>query len=285
MQLPKVVTPRLVLAVAALASCRTGLLEGEPPPDAAADLTIAPDFATPVSDLAGPPSHHALLCDGIDDEVAIDVAGLLDHVQAFTVELWLRADGKGPIGTTLSGQRPLSSLPRQLGQDPVYLDLSDFNGQRLLTAVFMDACGGTEVMAGGLGVTLDAPNAWHHFAAQYELASDGSYLYQSFIDGVPWALQIEEPGVAYCFAPQKIVLCHGKVESKPEAAPFLGAIDDLRLSSAARYEGPFVPAPPVADAATVALLRFESLPLVDESGHGLAVTVAGDPQLTGADHP
>ena len=271
------------LGLLALGACWTRPLD----PDLAGaptDLMIASDFGNPVvpGDMAGTPTHHALLCDGVDDVVRLDASGMLAHANAFTIELWLRSDAVGPLDQTMT-QYALWAPPTDSLSDNIIITVYDWKGARSVAGSFINYVDADQNCNHGTGqvTALLPPAAWHHYVAEYQIDKTGTLEMSFYIDGQKVAT-IDEAGVPNCFDPSIIHLCGGPMF--PHAF-FHGAIDDLRISSVLRYSSNFVPPLPIADGDTAALLRFESLPLVDESPHQLFIATEGDPQLTTEVHP
>ena len=215
------------------------------------------------------PGPHALLCDGVDDMVSFDLSGLLQHATAFTVEMWMRSDGPFLSGMEYSVlQSPSTTLPQYNFEFDVYEEHGTPSVGEFL--IHFDYCDN------GIGqqAALNPPATWHHLAAEYRQGADATTNAQVFFDGHRIS-EFTEYALPDCFIPSMVYLC-----GEPEIQSFHGAVDGLRISSVARYASDFNPPILTADANTVALLQFESLPLVDDSPNHLAISTQGDPQLT-----
>jgi hypothetical protein len=118
---------------------------------------------------------------------------------------------------------------------------------------------------------------WHHLAIELEAApADGSpRRVRMFVDGAeqPEGTSADE----LCPDPNMLYLCRGATPTSNSQRSFQGLIDDVRVSDVVRYDANFTPALYGTDADTVALLRFETEPLVDEGPHRFTLAIEGAP--------
>jgi Concanavalin A-like lectin/glucanases superfamily/Calcineurin-like phosphoesterase len=183
----------------------------------------------------------------------------------FTVELWLR-------GTELTGRRGIVAKTEQsewalFGSDGE-LDFSVFLGDR-----YARAASGKPVLEAG---------RWHHIAGVF----DGNEL-RAYVDGQLVASQAGS-GVRKANALPLFIGADPNGSGKPTSF-FAGAIDEVRISTGARYTAPF--SPPMrheADADTVLLLPCDEpfgpwLP--DHSGRQRHARAVGDAQCTVESRP
>lgn len=268
----------LLLAAFAASACKSHALDAPLAPFDAGitDATATPDFvaadgAMTPSDLLLFPAPdldtatHATRCANattitftLDDE--------LRHVPAMTAETWYR-----------SFTDPNAGFVELM----VGAETEDF-------ALVTDGIGDKRIVSGWFGRFVGSKSvgfvtdqfAWHHFAAQMERSADGTTIeYTAYRDGVRINTETGEPFFIDFFNPKTIYVC-GKTHFR-----FFGELDDIRLSKVARYHDDFTPAPYVDDADTIAIVDFETLPLVDRSAYHHAITVEGPaPQLV-AGHP
>jgi hypothetical protein len=112
---------------------------------------------------------------------------------------------------------------------------------------------------------------WYHVAGVY----DGAAM-RLFVDGQPVASRARSGPIAQTANPLRIGSADGWGDL------YVGAVDDVRLSAAARYAGPFArPAGPLAaDGATRGLWRLDEgagTAAADASGNGRTGTLTGAP--------
>ncbi len=213
-----------------------GTLQGEPGSD---DVTIeAGCFSFEGQGTAG--ASHALVLD--------DPALRLDSGD-FTVEAWVRPD-EAP-GAIVSKRDPGSDNGWHLA-----LDDGGF-------PFFHVSIGANPLLTADLAVN---DGEWHHVALVYD---SGSGQATFFLDGQPDASAALPSPSGAAAADLKI-----GADAASVGDPFEGLIDDVRISSVARYGIPFIPDTSLsADADTLGMWTFEE-------GTG---TVAHDVSLSGHD--
>ena len=224
----------------------------------------------------------ALRCDGFDDEVRVSLSGLLP-LGSWTLELWLRAEGSLPYG---SDPQPIVSAPSNDFFDTFSLRISDWpltSDRRLRFSAQkrLERCDGTPQSASPAAYPL-LPEHWHHVAASLEIDAQKRVSQSLYLDGqhqpggtISW-LSREFP----CHELSALVVC-GALHPFDTIAPFVGAIDSLRLSAGIRYRSDFSPKPLTSDGSTILFLGFDTLPLVVEgaAAERAQLIVSGDPQL------
>lgn len=117
-------------------------------------------------------------------------------------------------------------------------------------------------------------DAWHHVAGVFDAGSVRIY-----VDGVLGA-SVSQPNPISWAGALGNWAGHDGADARPQRSAFIGAIDEIRLSSAARYSGSsFVPPRHLeADADTVAAWLFDEgagTTTADSSGHGYDGTISG----------
>lgn len=186
----------------------------------------------------------ALDFDG-DDYAASSASPDISLPQAFTIELWLQV-GEIPYHGILMDTRPV-------GIDEGWVLFvgppSNALANQLVIGWFADD-GSTPGLEGPQVTGLQP--GWHHFAVTRR--ADG--ISKMFVDGVETVSGLTELPPA----PQDETLAVGRYKrGGPESGLWWrGApLDDLRISSVARYDAPFVPTRPEADADTLLLWHFD----------------------------
>jgi Concanavalin A-like lectin/glucanases superfamily len=240
------------------------------PPPAETDNAASP----PVVPIApAGPSGKALLCDGRTDRagnlpgVRLPVEGLFDDQQAITVELWFRpdtlAERKTPPEILLSAHR--AGDGRTDSNTDWSVSIRDGRDERLpYFKVRRRADGDCGHVTGSPG-SKEALTAgrWYHFAASYERNEEGRLATQTFLDGTRVSSSVGAAADEACVAPLEITLCQGVTPSGLFTRPFVGAMDDIRISRGVRYREAFVPTTPVSDDSTLLLLRFDDGSIFD----------------------
>ena len=158
---------------------------------------------------------------------------------AITVEAWIE-----PISFTAQGWAGYPNRVMIMNKELVY-EMALFNG--ILSGYVV---GAGNWVSGGPVLPLDR---WSHVA----LSSDGATM-RLFLNGTPVASQpLTNPGPMSTTTPLIIGW-----RSNAAEAPFSGLIDEVRISSSARYTAPFVAplAPFVSDAQTAGLWHFDEDP-------------------------
>lgn len=234
------------------------------------DLAPPSDLSMPMdlvgADLSAPPDllnpNHAVRCDTAG-KVQFDVTGELFQAPAITIEAWFR------INSPSSGSSSEVMIASEQSDFELTIETND--GKPSAVAYF-----GHFVGSRGAGFIHSPDKQWHHVAAQYALTADGSAIaYSYYFDGKRRSFEMGEPFFVDFFNPTIVHLCSAK-----QGARFFGELDDVRLSKVARYDADFVPGALSDDPDTVVLLRFESVPLVDDSAHHRPITVINaTPQL------
>lgn len=253
--------------------------------DVGSDLTasdlVASDGATAEDEgPPGAPSRGALACDGVDDEVRVDVRGLFDRVASFTIELRFRASSVLP-----HGQPPeflLAAPGADVFRDEFSVALRDgFAMSRTIGALMHyarddDSCGGANALGAG---AIDPPEVgrWYHFAMTFQSQPGGTMRTALFIDGHTRGPSESAGRRRPCVAPSALLLCHGAGTAPTLWRPYVGQIDDVRISEGVRYTRDFSPRTHDPDARTLVLLDFEDGPIRDRGSSARAVTTAGSP--------
>lgn len=234
------------------------------------DLTstdIAADDLHPTDDLVFLPGPHALHCDGHQAIVSVAMPTPTDMPRALTVEWWYRSDDpRVDFEGTMVTNGPV---------------IGRFYRER-----FVDAPK-TRHMFAVLEETFDttAPQeSWRHVALQYQQQSDGHVAAVVFLDGKSVASKTLSATSLDNTVLGPLSICGEPTLTPTPNLPFGGFLDEVRVSKIARYAGDFTPADFVADDDTLALLHFDTLPLIDSGPNAYAVTVKGNVSL-GAPHP
>lgn len=207
---------------------------------------------------AGSASGHVLHLPVDDARVLVsDVGGDL-YPTLFTYELWVYFDRviAGLDQTLLlAGDSSGNIIIRIHSDDTLYCTTrsTSFDGLR---AILDDAS--THVTAG----------EWHHIAC----VSNGSDRLELYMDGIQRAVAETSGTMQVPAAGTTLGIGQG---TSPLPAPnlrFQGFIDEVRISNAQRYTGPFTPPRHLAlDSSTVALFRFDEgtgMTTMDEVGPG-----------------
>lgn len=185
----------------------------------------------------------------------------------FTIEFWVKAfasenPGAVQCNTNAGWITGNTLIDRDIYGDGDYGDFGiALGGGRIAFGVSVGTSGTTLC-----GTTVVADGRWHHVAAVRRLTG----ALQLYVDGVPDG-SIQGPGgdasyrdgrsSIYPFDPT-LVLGAEKHDAGAEYPSFSGWLDELRLSTTARYSAAFVPpsAPFVTDGATAALYHFDEGP-------------------------
>jgi hypothetical protein len=233
-----------------------GASVGAPEPDASTSpsLPAQPDPA-PGGDAADasvdvlPCTDPTLAFDG-DDYVSVPAQGGLDLSGDFTVEAWIKPGAKANATPAVamdivSHHDPFTSISRG------WVLLVD--GGRVEIVVWgSDSLGPFGYSAGNAGAKYVVAGKWAHVAGTLQ----GTTL-RIYYDGV--LRDTQELGVSFTRAAFTGDLRIGRA-AYGDAARFEGEIDDIRLSTVARYTGPTAPrptAPLPIDATTEASWRFD----------------------------
>lgn len=245
-----------------------------PMPEVAAPPDTDSATSRPVVPIApAGPSGKALLCDGQTDRagnlpgVRLPVEGLFDDQQAITVELWFRpdtlAERKTPPEFLLSAHR--AGDGRTDRNTDWSVSIRDGRNERLPYFNVRRRADGTCDHVSGSAGSKEALTAgrWYHFAASYERNEEGHLATRTFLDGKRVSLSVGAGADEACVAPLEITLCQGVTPSGVFTRPFVGAIDDVRVSRGVRYREAFVPTTPVSDDSTLLLLRFDDGSIFD----------------------
>lgn len=233
----------------------------------AVDLTTAADLATP-PDLVFVPGPHALRCNGSSTAVGVTLPAVLNRPLALTIEFWFRATDmrtrfEGSLvafGHLLVGY----FIDPSLDGSPTFLHVAAFLSEFAPHPL--------------------ARGAWHHFAVQYAPGAPGLFRYRWFLDGVVQHDESRPVQEILSFMSDTIWICGWMDGDDWVDRPFDGEIDELHVSTVARYDTDFVPAERAADDQTLALLHFDSEPLVDSGPLAHLVTPIG-PIMLAAPHP
>lgn len=216
------------------------------PPKGSNDAGPDADAGTGPSPPVMPCTDPALSFDGVDDFATVPGDSQLDLGGDFTVEAWIKPGTKVADGTEM---------------DIVsHHDVNANRGWALLTRAgrVEIIVWGTEnfasaaYSAGNSGGTYVVPGKWAHVAG----TKQGGKL-RIYYDGVLRDTQ----DLAFLFVRDDYAgaLRIGRA-AYVEDFRFQGEIDDIRLSSTARYTGPTAPKPTAAsaiDSATIAAWRFD----------------------------
>lgn len=185
--------------------------------------------AGPACDGAPTVDTTALVLDGVDDYVTMGVAPELG-LEQFTVEAWVRRDGKGvTAGTGVGGLQLVPIAGKGRGEsDGSNLDCNyafGFVGD-VLGADFEDtATGLNHPIVGSGAVTM---GVWHHVAASYDgstwrLYLDGNLDAEKAADATPRADSIQHFGIGAALD-----------STGTPAGALEGAIDEVRVWDHAR---------------------------------------------------
>jgi hypothetical protein len=259
-------------------------------PSAAVQEVVAPSNPSAVPTPLPPgPSGKALLCNGQPDRdgvlpgVRLPVAGLFDGVEALTVELWFRPDTLADFGTP--PEYLLSAHREGDGRTDQNTDLSvsirDGRTDRLAYFHVRRRADGTCSNVTGTPASRQplTSGRWVHLAASFEHDAEGRIATQTFLDGQRVSsgvgATLDEP----CVAPLELTLCQGVTPTGIFTRPFIGAIDDVRVSRGVRYTDPFVPAPATADDQTLLLLRFDDGVIDDQGPNRVRASSIGSPEF------
>lgn len=156
-------------------------------------------------------SDHALLCDGVDDEISIDLAA--QWMPEFTIEMWFRGDNIPTTSTTgefilyAPSSKPLEPSLSVAFESPETIDFS-----------YLNQC---STMTGDQGL-LAATSAqqWHHFAATLGPSPTGAdHQLWTWIDGGVRNLSAAMPS---CTSTVRVLLCRAPPSEFPAAVPFTG---------------------------------------------------------------
>lgn len=189
----------------------------------------------------------------------------LDVGGAFTIEFWMRArPGENPAGPCTYGNDNWITGHVIVDRD-VYGpgDAGDYGVSLFADGVaFGAAVGGSGAGICGGGDLHD--DAWHHVAAVRD-AGGGLTLWVNgqLADSAPGPAgdlsYRDGRATAWPASDPYLVLAAEKHDAGAAYPSFSGWLDELRLSSVARYASPFVPAraPFVPDGATTALYHFD----------------------------
>lgn len=228
--------------------------EGEPP------------IPEPVTCGGGLRSSGALRFDGIDDHVAMGIAPELG-LEQFTVEAWVRRDGRGKETNTGVGGLPLVPIAgKGRGENDDTTKNCNyafgFAGE-VLGADFEDmATGGNHPV---MGVTAVPYGEWHHVAASYDGATWRLYL-DGVLDGeavanaTPRGDSIQHFGIGALFN-----------STGAPAGALNGSLDEVRVWDHARSAGELAAAMYTAAPSSTGLVGRWSLDAAD-----LAANVAVD---------
>ncbi|MBI5597339.1 MAG: VCBS repeat-containing protein [Elusimicrobia bacterium] len=202
------------------------------------------------------PDLPGLAFDGSDDTVTRAYDAGLDFGPALTLEAWFRS--------TATHAQTLVSRSAAAGASGVALSL---NAGGCAGGGLKFSYGGAAACAAGLGA---ADGLWHHAAGVH--AASGALL---FLDGLPVATGTAAGSLSSVGS----AMAAGRHPA--DGAPLLGELDEVRLSSSARYASAFVPTHRnSADAATAVLWHFDAADLDgtqagDASGNARHGTLSG----------
>ena len=171
----------------------------------------------------------AMVFDGTDDYLTMGVAPELG-LETFTVEAWVRRDGKGlEMGTGVGGLRLVPIAGKGRGEsDGSNLDCNyafGFDGD-VLGADFEDkATGLNHPIVGSTAVTM---GVWHHVAASYDGATwrlylDGNLDAEAVVDATPRNDSIQHFGIGAALD-----------STGTPAGALQGAVDEVRVWNHAR---------------------------------------------------
>ena len=170
---------------------------------------------------------------------------------AITIEMWLKGDASTKASSYLFTMSDVPGFSSSLAVDSV---------GRLLGCVATDAGSHLQTVAGNL---MDGN--WHHVALVWDGAKQRLY-----VDG-------EKKATTNLGGTLKI--SNAYLGARAGANPFIGTIDEVRLSKVARYVGAFTPdCVLAADTNTVGLWHFSEgagTTVADSSGNGHTGTLQG----------
>lgn len=189
------------------------------------------------------PRCHAVLFDGLHSIVAAPAISAHNPIASFTVEAWVY-----PV--TLPTQYGIVAGHHGGASGKYSYNLAIDSGGH---AVFAFSADGTALVEATTSAKI-ALNDWSHVAGTFDAASQKIYV---FLAGGSTAAT---PAIATkVFSIDKVPFDVGRESpmTTPEN-PFIGYIDEVRLSSVARYTDVFEPKPTFAsDASTIALYHFD----------------------------
>lgn len=245
------------------------LREEPPPPQPCVD-------GEPCSGLA-----RALSFRGAYDRVEVESSPLLDVPQDFTLEAWVLvrsyAGGHGVINRWISGvgdvqltfgtPEPLPAL--QLPSD------APVPSHVLASWAFVRP----DYWVTAQAPSLPSTGAWHHLASCYGAGSFRLYVDGAQVGSVAGTEAVPNPqSRLYLGATARNERPFDAAAGTLYWPPIDGFIADVRLSSSARYDADFTPAPRLeADATTLALWHLDE-------GEGSAATDSGPSDLGGVIH-
>lgn len=294
-----------MLLLTALIACKSSRPSSNDAPDS--DSTVPTTDSGAVLDsqpYEGPVSSLLFHGTGRDnaDRVRIDRdtgAPMLDvGAGDFTIELWVKgaeADNRAAAlncggghwnrGNTVldGGRKETDGFGISLGAGRVGFGVNAGPEDALI-------CSGASVL----------DDAWHHIAAQRSATTGKLWLFVdgeiegvfygpagdiSYPDGEPPAETCGTEGTGVCENDPYLVLAAEKHDLGRDNPSFAGQIDELRISTQLRYDGPFTPPrlPFVEDGQTAGLFHFdeaEGTVLTDSSDNGTdgELLIGGAPQ-------
>jgi len=211
----------------------------------------------------------ALSFDGSNDLVNSGSDGSVDnmHMNVMTVESWVKVP---PSSTSWHYIATKGNIWRLAVSPGGLLDFGVSNGSVIRTYSNQSL----------------ADNAWHHVAATYD--DTGSRTPRLWIDGVEANYTQQNPVTGTVASDASSELHIGNIST---TWPFIGQIDELRISNTIRYTANFTPqtTPFVRDEYTKLLLHFDENgddprntgKAIDDSGNGNHGTITGAKNVSG----
>jgi len=134
--------------------------------------------------------NKALLFNGINDWVGVDLSESLSHRGATTLSIWAKGASSSDNFTTLIGQGSL--FQDELGIDPIGIGINDGNVLNVIVA------GDELVLDKYVGIEINAEN-WNHYVLTYQ---PGEYvkvylngrMVRQFVDNIPYQLKTARNG-------------------------------------------------------------------------------------------
>ncbi len=216
--------------------------------------------------------RFALSFDGTDDQVQFPT-DLGSHVAAFTLEVWARPTSSAPGSAAGEGGVLFEHAGGCTGDFSLeWSGNVERQPHRYRMWVYPTTGCGHQVSA---EASFTTPiGSWHHVAGVF----DGGAV-RLYVDGVMAASVVQSDPISWAASMGHWAGRDGR-DSRPTRGAFIGEIDEIRVSSTARYSGTgFVPPTHLdPDSSTVAAWLFDEgtgATTVDASGHGYGGTITG----------
>lgn len=195
------------------------------------------------SESGEPVSDWALGFDG-DDEAVTPETSAISLPTTFTVETWVYR-GDEPVHGIIIDTRPLGGSEGWV----LFVGIPGDELEHQLVIGWFAEDGTTPGLEGPSLQGLS--RGWHHLA----VTRDAAGVTNMYVDGVQGASGMTTGGAAV----QVSTLAVGRYKGgSPQGGLwFTGAVDDLHISSVARYAGDFTPSRPEVDADSELLWRFD----------------------------